>query len=186
MRTLILASCLIFQSVYTFAEVTRVTVTRRTGVADGQPFGSAGPKKVVGRIEFALDPADARNAGIVDFHLAPRAADGRVHFESDLYVLRPVDVARRNGVLFFEIANRGRKGLLTRFNAARSADDPTSAEDFGDGMLMREGYTLVWVGWEFDVASTLIKVDAPAIPRGVHAAASCSRSSSTSARTRPR
>ena len=25
-------------------------------------------------------------------------------------------------------------------------------EHFGDGLLMRNGFTLVWVGWEFDVA----------------------------------
>jgi feruloyl esterase len=165
MRTLILVSCLFLQSVFAFAEVTRVKVTARTVVADGQSFGSAGPyERLVGRIEFAIDPTDARNAGIVDLQLAPRGPDGRVRFESDLYVLRPVDASRGNGVLFFEIANRGRKGLLTRFNSASGADDPTSAADFGDGLLMREGYTLVWVGWEFDVAPTLIKVDAPIIP----------------------
>ncbi len=31
----------------------------------------------------------------------------------------------------------------------------------GDGFLMREGYTLVWVGWEFDVAPNLVRVEAP-------------------------
>ena len=28
-------------------------------------------------------------------------------------------------------------------------------EHFGDGLLMRNGFTLVWVGWEFDVARRL-------------------------------
>ena len=146
------------------AEVTSVTIASRTVVADGRAFGSVGSyEKLVGRVEFALDPADPHNTPIVDLQHAPRAADGRVHFSSDLYVLRPVDAARRNGVLLFEISNRGRKGLLTRFNAAPDSADPTSAADFGDGFLMRDGYTLVWVGWEFDVAASLVKVDAPLI-----------------------
>ena len=91
------------------------------------------------------------NRRIVDLEHAPRDADGRVHFSSDLYVLRPVDPAKANGVLLFEVANRGNKGLLARFNraAARSAD-PTTAADFGDGLLMKDGYTLVWIGWELD------------------------------------
>ena len=38
------------------------------------------------------------------------------------------------------------------FNEAPSAPDPTTPAHFGNGFLMREGYTLVWVGWEFDVA----------------------------------
>jgi len=62
----------------------------------------------------------------LDLKHAPRSADGRVHFSSDQYVLRPIDSAKANGVLLFEIANRGSKGLL-RFNrnAARS-DDPST------------------------------------------------------------
>jgi feruloyl esterase len=148
----------------TSAEVTRVTISARSVVADGHAFGSTGRyEKLVGRIEFAIDPSDARNAAIADLQHAPRAADGRVHFSSDLFVLRPVDAARGNGVLFFEISNRGRKALLSRFNGARSSDDPTGPADFGDGLLMRDGYTLVWVGWEFDVASPLLTIDAPPV-----------------------
>ena len=33
----------------------------------------------------------------------------------------------------------------------------------GDGFLMREGYTLVWVGWQFDVAAPGLRVEAPAV-----------------------
>lgn len=41
----------------------------------------------------------SHNTAIVDLQYAPRAADGRVHFASDFYVLRPVDATRGNGVL---------------------------------------------------------------------------------------
>jgi hypothetical protein len=146
------------------AEVTKVTIANRTVVAGGQLFGQVGPyEKLTGTIEFAVDPKDTHNARIVDLEHAARATDGRVHFSADLYVLRPVEEAKGNGVLLFEIANRGRKGLLGRFNRGTGgSQDPMSAADFGDGFLMKEGYTLVWVGWQHDVQRPLISIDAPA------------------------
>jgi hypothetical protein len=145
------------------AEVTKVTIASRAVVANGQPFGSVGPyEKLTGTIEFALDPAHPRNKRIVDLDAAARGGDGRVHFTADLYVLQPADPARGNSTLLFEIANRGRKGILGRFNRAGGAQDPTAAADFGDGFLMKDGYTVVWVGWQFDVESPSLRVAAPA------------------------
>lgn len=147
-----------------FAEVTRVTIANRSTVANGQPFGTTGPyEKLTGAIEFALDPSHPQNTRIVDLDRADRAADGRVHFTADLVVLRPVDPATGNGVLLFEVVNRGRIGLLTRFNSAPGAVDPVAPTDFGNGYLMREGYTLVMVGWEFDIPSGTIRLDAPRV-----------------------
>jgi hypothetical protein len=168
MRTAIFAAtCLLFGT-SGYAEVTRVTITSREIVAGGQSFGATGQyEKLRGTIEFALNPTDRHNARIVDLEHAPRDKDGRVHFTSDLYVIRPVEADRGNGVLFFEISNRGRKGLLGRFNRAAASNDPTTTADFGDGFLLREGYTLVWVGWEFDVGSGLLRAEAPpAMPGG--------------------
>jgi hypothetical protein len=142
------------------AEVTKVTIASKAVVADGQTFGRTGAyEKLVGTIEFALDPSDRHNKAVVDLEHAAKGPDGKVHFTADLFVLQPVDPARGNGVLLFEIANRGTKGLLGRFNRARTSDDPTTAEQMGDGFLMREGYTLVWVGWQFDAPR--LRVEAP-------------------------
>jgi hypothetical protein len=161
-RTLTIILCLLINTSAAYAEVTRVVIASRATVANGQPFGATGPyEKLTGTIEFALDPSNTRNARIVDLQHAPRGNDGRVHFSSDIYVLRPADPARGNGVLLFEIANRGRKGLLTRFNRAAAINDPTTSADFGDGFLMREGYTLVWIGWEFDLDAPLLRADLP-------------------------
>jgi hypothetical protein len=144
------------------AEVTKVTIASRATVADGQAFGTTGPyEKLTGTIEFAIDPADPRNAKIVDLTHAPKGADGRVHFSADLYVLQPIDPARGNNTLLFEIANRGRKGVLGRFNRAGASQDPMAAADFGDGFLMKDGYTVVWVGWQFDVEAPSLRVLAP-------------------------
>jgi hypothetical protein len=77
-------------------------------------------------------------------------------------VLQPTDPAKGNGVLLFEAANRGGKALLRFFNRATTrSDSPSSLEDFGDGLLMREGYTIVWVGWEFDVPPTSLRLFPP-------------------------
>jgi hypothetical protein len=144
------------------AEVVSVSISSRSPVADGQVFGSSGAyEKLTGTIEFALDPHDAHNATIVDLDRAPRASDGRVHFKADLYVLRPTDASKGNGVLLFEVSNRGRKGLLALFNNTAGSADPSTPDDFGNGFLMREGYTLVWVGWEFDVSPPLLHLEAP-------------------------
>jgi hypothetical protein len=149
----------------TFAEVTSVVINSRMLLAGGQSFGATGPyERLVGRIEFALDPADPHNAGIVDLVHAQRDADGRVRFSSDLTVLRPAEPAKGNGVLLFHIANRGLLDLLGIFNRG-TADDG----GIGDGLLMRDGYTMVFVGWEFDVPPPRLRIEAPAVilPAGV-------------------
>jgi hypothetical protein len=162
MRTAIIVLCSVLLGAPAVAEVTGVSVLSRRVVAGGQSFGYTGAyEKIVARIDFALDPAHPRNKVIADLDLAPRGPDKRVHFSADLYVLQPVDAARGNGALLFEIANRGRKGMLGMFNRAPGANDPTQPADFGDGFLMRDGYTLVWVGWQFDVAAPLLTLNAP-------------------------
>jgi hypothetical protein len=159
---IVVVLCLLVHPCSTFAEVTRVTVTSRTTLAGGQSFGATGPyEQLVGRIEFALDPADPHNVGIVDLNHATYDSDGRVRFSSDLNVLRPTDPSKGNGVLLFEVANRGRRTLLGRFNRAAPASDPTTDADVGDGLLMRAGYTLVWIGWEIDVPAPLLRIEAP-------------------------
>ena len=137
-------------------EVVGVEITRKEPVLEGAPFGAAGPyERVVGRVRFAVDPRLPANRAITDIDLAPRNAEGRVECSSDMYVLRPVDPARGNGTVLFEVGNRGRKGLLDTFNMARPSLDPRTAEDFGDRLLMERGYTLAWVGWQADVGDRL-------------------------------
>jgi hypothetical protein len=131
------------------AHVTDVVITSCIDVLDGRSFGETGPyEKCVGKIYFSLDPEGSRNRIIADLDKAPRNALGEVEFSSDLFVLRPKDPSRGNGVLFFDVVNRGNKLLLGRFNMAQGSIDPTTEAEFGDGFLMREGYTLIALGWE--------------------------------------
>jgi hypothetical protein len=64
--------------------------------------------------------------------------------------------------LYFDVLNRGRKNTLRDFNGAPQVAEPATEADFGDGFLMRRGFTLVWVGWQFDVpkARGLMGMDA--------------------------
>jgi len=162
-RMLVVGVCFLVGPSIAMAEVSKVNIASRATVAGGQAFGATGPyEKLTGTIEFALDPKEPHNQRVADLDRARPAADGRVHFTSDLLVLRPADPAKGNGVLLFEVVNRGRMGVLGRFNGARGSDSPMAAADFGNGYLMREGYTLVIVGWEFDLRPPLMHVEAPA------------------------
>jgi len=139
-------------------EVTRVDIVKRTDI------GTSGYEKIVGTIHFAVDPGNPRNRVIVDLDAAKKNAAGRVEFSADLYILRPRDQARSNGVALVEVSNRGRKSLLSTFNRGPVELDPSKDADLGDGFLTQQGYTLVWVGWQFDVPRQggLMKLDAPA------------------------
>ena len=132
------------------AHVTRVEIISRTDLQDGKPFGLAGVyEKIVGRVYFAVDPRNIHNAQIVDLDKAPRNAQGEVEFSADLYLLRPKDINKGNGAVLLEVSNRGGKGIH------RIVDGPGASAakaEVGDGFLMREGYTVAWVGWEFDIA----------------------------------
>jgi alpha/beta hydrolase family protein len=132
--------------------VTALEIESRSAVLDGRAFGAAGAyEKLTGTLRFAVDPAHPLDAQITDLARAPRGADGRVHFAGDFYLLRPLDPARGNRRLLLDVPNRGRKVALGMFNSAVRVPDPSTAEDFGNGFLLRHGYTVAWIGWQHDV-----------------------------------
>ena len=138
------------------ARVTRIEIERvESPTFDGRSFGDVGPyEKLVGRVHAEVDPEAPENAVIADIELAPRNARGMVEYSADLIILRPVDPSRGNGRLFYEANNRGRLLSLNRLNAAPTASsDPSSADDAGNGFLMREGYTFVASGWDATASS---------------------------------
>jgi hypothetical protein len=126
------------------AEVTRVEVKTRADV------GASGIEKIIGTAHFAVDPKDPRNRVVADIDRAPVNAAGKVEFTSDFYVLRPKDDARSNGITLVDVLNRGRKPVMTSFTRGGTIDPSTEA-DLGDRFLLDRGFTLVWIGWEFDV-----------------------------------
>jgi hypothetical protein len=146
------------------ADVTRVEISSKQDVLGGKSFGTAGAyEKLTGKVYFAVDPNNTHNKIIADLDKAPRNAHGQVEFSADLFILRPKDTSRGNGVVLFDIPNRGGKGALGAFNRAKGSTDPATEEEFGDGLLMRGGYTVVSIGWEFDIPKKqgLVLLEAP-------------------------
>ncbi|MBI3491156.1 MAG: hypothetical protein HY047_05135 [Acidobacteria bacterium] len=134
------------------AEVVRIDVQSRADLLGGQAFGAAGPyEKLSGKIFFAVDPSLPANRIVTDLDRAPRNAAGKVEFSSDFFLIKPKRIERGNGAVLYEVSNRGGKGMLGFFNHATGSLDPGSAADMGDGFLMTQGFTLLWVGWQFDV-----------------------------------
>ena len=66
-----------------------------------------------------------------------------VEYDVDVVILRPKNPARAERVLLYDVVNRGMR-LLSMF----SGGEP------GDGLLLRRGYTLVWSGWQGDLAGS--------------------------------
>ena len=130
--------------------VTKLVITRRQPLDQGQVFGEVGSyEQLDGTVYFGVDPTHPANGTITDLELAPRDAKGLVNFSADFRVLRPVEAERGNRRLFFDILNRGRGPALRNLNYAANlaADAPP---DPGDGFLMRHGYTVAWCGWQHD------------------------------------
>jgi hypothetical protein len=111
------------------AKVARIqidqTETSATGVVSltGTAFGE-------------LDPSDPLNAIITDLQFAPRSATGKVEYSARFTLTRPADMTKANGVLWYDLVNRGRH--LTR----------------GDNYALPEesGFVTLVSGWQADLA----------------------------------
>lgn len=138
------------------AEVVRFDILERQPAFAGRSFGDVGPyERITARATIALDPADDRNAIITDLNVAPRNADGRVEAVADVVILRPADPTHGNGTLLLDVPNRGRKLAPQLFDDSPQpgANRAQAADDAGIGFLHRQGYTMVWVGWQADIPS---------------------------------
>jgi hypothetical protein len=132
--------------------VTALEIHQRQPILGGVSFGDTGAyEKIAGTIHFAHDPSHPRHRDVTDLARAPRNAHGRVESSADFYLLRPLDASRAKRCLLLDVPNRGRKVALGMFNSTIRTPDPTTAEDFGNGFLLRHGYTIAWCGWQHDV-----------------------------------
>jgi hypothetical protein len=130
------------------AEVTRVEVASRTDAGSGY-------EQVAGRLHFAVDPKNPRNAVIADIDKAPRNAKGLVEFVADFALQRPISGG--NGAALIDVVNRGGTTALRLNRSARPGDTAD------DGLLRKMGITVMAVGWEFDVPvrNGAIRIDVP-------------------------
>ncbi len=133
-------------------ELVELEVRSKQVAFEGRQFGAAGAYEVVrGVARFRVDPRVPVNAGLVNIHRAPLAEDGRVAFDTDVLILKPVDIQRGNGRLVYEMVNRGRPlglSLLNRVQPGSGRGDFLTAAEAGDGLLLEAGYIYVMSGWQ--------------------------------------
>lgn len=131
--------------------VVSVEIHSRSAFADGRDFGSVGPyERLDGVLRFAVAPDLPANRPVVDLDRAERGPDGLVHFASDFSLLQPVDAARGHGQLLAHVVNRGRFGVVP-FSVAPPPVVIDGRIDPGDGFLLRRGWTVLAIGWQWDV-----------------------------------
>jgi len=132
--------------------LTRLVIARREPFAGSHEFPITGAyEKLVGRIYGEVDPKNRLNRIIVNLGKAPRNRRGRVEYSGDFCILKPVDMGRGNGKIFFDAPNRGGERIVAFLNDAPQSNDPSTVDDAGNGFLMRQGYTIVWCGWQGDL-----------------------------------
>jgi hypothetical protein len=148
-RALLLAIILICFASSASAHVTRVEITSRTDVLDGKSFGDAGPyERITGRVYFTVAVANIHNQGIVDLANAVNLQNAEVEFSADFVAVRPKDAAKGNGTMLLENPNRGHSRILSLVDGG----DEDLAKSAGDAWLLRNGFTVAALGWQWDAA----------------------------------
>jgi Alpha/beta hydrolase domain len=131
------------------ARVIHVEITSHTDVQNGRPFGDAGAyERIVGRVYFSVAVANPHNRRIVDLQNAVNLKNGEVEFSSDFVAVRPKDSSKGNGSMLLEVPNRGNAFIIALVDGG--ARDVVG--DAGDGWLLRSGFTVASLGWQWDAA----------------------------------
>ena len=133
------------------ARVVRVEIISRNDVLNGKEFGDVGVyERITGRVHFSVAVANPHNTRIVDLGNAVNLRNGEVEFSSDFIAIAPKDQHRGNGSMLLEIPNRGRGRIISLVDGG----DWDLAKDSGDGWLLRNGFTIVSLGWQWDAAGS--------------------------------
>jgi hypothetical protein len=145
------------------------TLKDRRPFAGGHEFGDVGAYELLsGDIEFLADPNASDLSTVVDLDKAARNKEGLVAYKAGFNVLKPLDIAKGNGRLFFDYGNRGNKRALQFFNDAKPSNLPVDLAHAGNGFLMRRGYALAWLGWQGELlpGEGRLVLDAPIATAG--------------------
>lgn len=146
-------------------EVVRFEVLERVPLASGRAYGTTGSyERITGRVYYEVDPLLPQNVPVIDLARAPRNAAGRVEFSADFCILAPVDPARGNGCVLYDVNNRGNKLALGMFNYG-GGNALDAEKDLGDGFLFRHGFTVVWSGWDGELlpGGDRLRLSAPVV-----------------------
>jgi Alpha/beta hydrolase domain len=149
------------------ARVISVQMSAPTIAFGGYSWPGVGQyEKITGVAYAEVDPADRRNAIIVDIGLAETQAapgqpgktpSGKVAYLLNFYILKPVNLNQVDrklngyGKMMYEPPNRGGKTWTALGRVSGGGDDPATITDptiLANSFLMPRGYTVVWSGWE--------------------------------------
>jgi hypothetical protein len=127
------------------ARVTRIVIEQKQSPAfDGKSFGKVGPYEIlIGKAYGELDPKDAHNTIITDIQFAPRNARGLVEYVATFTLVKPLELAKANGVLLYAVPNRGNSISVAAFSVAGET---------GDEFFLKRGYIILHSGWQGDLA----------------------------------
>lgn len=139
------------------ARTTQIQILSRTTAFGGYSFPGVGQYEVIkGVATGEIDPNNPQNAVITDIRIAPTNADGNVGYQHNFYILRPLDPSKGNHKVMYEPPNRGGKTFQT-LNRSPGGNDPgttiTDPVALANSFLWPQGYTMVFSGWENDLAT---------------------------------
>ena len=125
----------------------------------------------VGRYEYIraqftgeIDVQDELNARIRNLEHAPRLANGRVRYATDVHIVAPL-LPKEDLSLFVNVVNRG--GWIGRLpDFSKGIEEISPLEDAvanGIGYLMSRGLAVAWIGWQGDLPNEpgLIRAELP-------------------------
>jgi len=142
-----------------YARVVRVEITSRQDVLNGKTFGEAGVyERIAGNVYFSVAIANPHNARLVDLKNAVNLENGEVEFRANFIAIRPKDPHKGNGSMLLENPNRGHSRIVSLVDGG----DWDVQKDAGDGWLLRNGFTFVSLGWQWDaVGDDALRLAAP-------------------------
>ena len=139
------------------ARITKVEISDPQPAFGGYSWPGVGQyEKLTGIAYGEVNPHDRRNRVIVDLELAPRNSRGNVEYSFNFYILKPVDLSRGAHRVMYEPPNRGGKTWTGLARVSGGGNDPATITDpavLANAFFMPRGYTLVWSGWENDLAA---------------------------------
>lgn len=126
------------------ARVTRIVIDQKLSPAyEGKSFGSVGQYEfLTGRAFGELDPKDPHNTIITDIQFAPRNARGMVEYVATFILVKPIDLAKANGVLLYGVPNRGNRNFGSAYSIIGES---------GEEFLLKRGYIILNSAWQGDL-----------------------------------
>src|SRR5262249_2634783 len=126
------------------ARVTRIVIEQIQSPAyEGRAFGGVGQYEILaGKAYGELDPKDPHNTIITDLQFAPRNTLGMVEYLATFTLVKPMDLAKANGMLLYAVPNRGNRISIPAFGVAGES---------GDEFFLKRGYIILHSGWQGDL-----------------------------------